>query len=585
MIKEKDKKEFDWINLIKGFWYFLEDKKLKFSFWASMNLLGNFAGIIVPILIGLIINFFTSYSQGDSLMPFYTYSIAITLVLIFFTSLKVYSKIKINEIKIHTIHNIKSRGFERLTNFSLIWHAKEGSGNKIQKMDKLANSIGDFLDMINGTLLSIGSTLIGTTIVFIFLNRSFLVFFIIYIFLFFLIEKHFNIKLHELNDLRNKSLEKASGIYYEGTSNILSVKSLGMEKAIVNRIAFKEEQAKQIGIQLMKHRLRKNQVFQIVNSLAIGSFLLLIGASIVKGALTVGFIATYYAYFNRIKENLWAINNVTPKLIEIKSSVARGIPIFLEKQSYFFGKEKFNTDWSKISLKDIYFSYNKKINLKKVSLDIFKGDKIGIVGDSGSGKSTFGKILLGLYKVKSGKISIDNKDYYETDHENILKNISSVLQETELFDMTLKENITILGKPDNSLFKKAIKIAQLEDVIKNLPKGINTLLGEKGYKLSGGERQRIGIARAIYKNPGIMILDEATSALDTKTELGIQRGIENLENKTMLIIAHRISTLKNVDRIIVFDKGKIVEQGNFKDLIKNKNSKFYKLWSKERKKI
>jgi ABC-type multidrug transport system fused ATPase/permease subunit len=427
--------------------------------------------------------------------------------------------------------------------------------------------------------------LIGTTIVFIFLNKSLLLFFIIYILLFFLIEKYFNIKLHELNDLRNKSLEKASGSYYEGTSNILSVKSLGMEKAMVKKVARREEQAKQIGIQLMKHGLRKNQVFQIVNSLAIGGFFLLMGASILKGILTVGFIATYYAYFNRIKENLWAINNTTPKLIEIKSSVARGMPMFEEKQDYFFGKEKFNINWNKISLKDVSFSYNNKTNLKNISLDILKGDKIGIVGNSGSGKSTLGKILLGLYKIKSGKILIEGKNYYETNHEEIIENIAPVLQETELFNLTLKENITILGEPNNALFKKSIKIAQLETVIKNLPQRENTLLGEKGYKLSGGERQRIGIARAIYKNPEIMILDEATSALDTKTELKIQKGIENLEDKTMLIIAHRISTLKNVDKIIVFDKGEIIEQGNFNDLIKDKNSKFYKLWNREKKKI
>jgi ABC-type multidrug transport system fused ATPase/permease subunit len=149
--------------------------------------------------------------------------------------------------------------------------------------------------------------------------------------------------------------------------------------------------------------------------------------------------------------------------------------------------------------------------------------------------------------------------------------------------MTLLENVTISSpKKDFKKFEKTIRIAQLRELIKKLPKGINTLIGEKGYRLSGGERQRIGIARAIYTNNPMIILDEATSALDSKTENLIEKGIEqNFENKTLLVIAHRLSTLKNVDKIVVMEKGEIIEEGAYKDLLK-KRGEFYKLWRQQK---
>jgi len=317
-------------------------------------------------------------------------------------------------------------------------------------------------------------------------------------------------------------------------------------------------------------------------ALGIGAFLLLLGNGITTGIISAGFIATAFVYFNQISGSFWQISGIFSELIEIKSSVRRVMPIFHTKEEEYFGKKDFDKKWNKIVFKSVAFAYGDKIDLKNISLNINKGDKIGIVGDSGSGKSTLGKLLLGLYKINKGHIKVNNLDYYEISHDNILKTIAPVMQETELFNLSLLENITMLKDLDKNLFKKAIDVSQLEPVIKKLPKGINTLLGEKGYKLSGGERQRIGIARAIYKNSDVLILDEATSALDSKTELKIQKGIEALKNKTILIIAHRLSTLKNVDQIIVFDKGKIIEQGNFKELIKDGKSKFYKLWNMQK---
>jgi len=289
------------------------------------------------------------------------------------------------------------------------------------------------------------------------------------------------------------------------------------------------------------------------------------------------------------KKSAVDVTRISSSLVEYESALKRTVDIFDTKEEKWFGSKKFPKKWSKFSFKDVSFEYKgsgkKKFSVKDMNFDINNKEKIGVVGHSGSGKSTLAKLMLGLYKIKKGSIKVGERDFYSMSHEKITDNITIVLQESELFNMSFKDNITMLKTFDRKLFDLVVDIAQLKSVLKKLPEGIETSIGEKGYKLSGGERQRLGIARAIYKDSDILVLDEATSALDSKLEAVIQRKIETkLKHKTLIIIAHRLSTLKNVDRIIVFDKGKIVEQGKFKELLKDDKSKFYKIWNSQMKK-
>jgi len=180
---------------------------------------------------------------------------------------------------------------------------------------------------------------------------------------------------------------------------------------------------------------------------------------------------------------------------------------------------------------------------------------------------------------------VDDIDLKEFKHTSITDTVGVVLQEAEMFNLSLLENVTISStKVDAEKFKKAAQISQLEPIIKQLPSGLNTLIGEKGYQLSGGQRQRVGIARAVYKDSSILVLDEATSALDSKTEDLIQKSLDkHLKNATMLIIAHRLSTLRNVDRIIMMEKGKIIESGTFEQLLQQRG-KFYELYQLQKNK-
>ncbi|MBS3074621.1 ATP-binding cassette domain-containing protein, partial [Candidatus Pacearchaeota archaeon] len=184
------------------------------------------------------------------------------------------------------------------------------------------------------------------------------------------------------------------------------------------------------------------------------------------------------------------------------------------------------------------------------------------------------------------EVTFDGVSLENIKQSSISKRISIVLQDSEMFNMSLEDNVMISGEENSKHLSWAAKVANLKPVIKNLPKGLKTIIGEKGYKLSGGERQRVGIARAVYRNSDILILDEATSHLDSKTEKIIQENLEReLHGKTMIIIAHRLSTLKNVDRIIVMDEGKIVEEGKFDELIKKRGlfSQIYKIQQHQKK--
>jgi len=229
--------------------------------------------------------------------------------------------------------------------------------------------------------------------------------------------------------------------------------------------------------------------------------------------------------------------------------------------------------------KNVSFKYDDDSPvLNDLSLKIEKGQTIAFVGESGSGKSTILNLITGFYKATKGAVTVDGKDITEINLRSYRRFISVVPQKTILFSGTVRDNITY-GNPHISEeeLNFVIKAAQLENVIEKLPFGLETDIGEHGDKLSGGQRQRISIARAIIRNPKVIIFDEATSALDSASEKEIQNAIDYLTaDRTTFIVAHRLSTIRNADRIAVIDKGKCVEYGTYDDLMKAKGA-FYKL--------
>lgn len=232
----------------------------------------------------------------------------------------------------------------------------------------------------------------------------------------------------------------------------------------------------------------------------------------------------------------------------------------------------------KIEFKDVRFAYEDKEVIKGINFVINKGETVAIVGPSGGGKSTITDLLSRFYDVQSGAITIDGVDlrnYYLT---SIREHLGAVSQDVILFNDTIKENIVLgkLGASDEEIIAAA-KVANAHEFIMQTPDGYDTNIGDRGAKLSGGQRQRLSIARAILKNPDILILDEATSALDTQSEKVVQEALNSLlKGRTSLVVAHRLSTIQNADKIIVVDDGEIIETGSHEELIA-KNGAYKKL--------
>jgi len=233
-----------------------------------------------------------------------------------------------------------------------------------------------------------------------------------------------------------------------------------------------------------------------------------------------------------------------------------------------------------ISIEKVYFEYENTKVFKDFSLDIPAGQKVGLVGKSGAGKTTFVSLLLRHFDVQKGEIKIDGQNISDVTLESLRKAIAFVPQDTSLFHRTLRENINY-SNPDatDAEIKRAARLAQADGFINELPGGYNTLVGERGVKLSGGQRQRIAMARAFLKNAPILVLDEATSSLDSESENAIQVSLEELmKNRTVIAIAHRLSTLKKMNRIIIIDDGSIIEDGSFEELLKKSDGLFKKMW-------
>ena len=294
----------------------------------------------------------------------------------------------------------------------------------------------------------------------------------------------------------------------------------------------------------------------------------------IDGEMTVGQLITFVLYSTFVGASFGGIAELYAQIQKAVGATERVFELLEEKPEKINAIQKKNIEkiQGNVTFKNVAFSYpsRKEIQvLKDVSFTANFGQKIAIVGPSGAGKSTISSLLLRFYAIESGSVLIDNKNIYDYDLENLRGNMSIVPQDVILFGGSIKENIAY-GKPDateEEIFLAA-KQANALDFVNGFPEKFETLVGERGIKLSGGQRQRIAIARALLKNPSILILDEATSSLDSESEKLVQEALETLmEGRTSIIIAHRLSTIRNADTILVLDKGIISEQGTHKELL------------------
>ena len=332
-------------------------------------------------------------------------------------------------------------------------------------------------------------------------------------------------------------------------------------------------------------RLGAGPIMEVISAIAIAVVVFFAGYRSMQGAITLGEFVSFLAALMLAYQPVRALAGINIGIQE-GISAAKRIYELIDQINEIYHDEnapslKLNN--ASVEFKNISFTYpDGSQALKNLSAKIEGGTKVGLVGVSGSGKTTFLNLIPRFFHLKNGSILIDNQNINDINLNSLRKEISLVSQDVILFDDTIKANI-LYGNAlaSNEEIIKACKFAAAQDFVEKLPNKYETIIGENGIKLSGGQKQRLSIARAILKNSSIILLDEATSSLDSESESVIQKAIENLtKNKTTIIIAHRLSTVMNCDKILVFENGKIIEEGKHEFLVNNSLT-YKKLYEKQ----
>jgi putative lipid A export ATP-binding/permease protein msbA len=538
------------------------------------SLFGIFTNICIPLFSAKFIISFT-----DSKFEQAIYMALIILVICAIETVKI--------LLIRKNNQIVRRGIVRNIQMSL--------GREILKLDQTtldSNSSGTFIQRLtndtekmsriftNGMVIIIRFlSIIGSFIAILVIDWHMFVYYSVVSLLLSVLNYVKNEKVGEKDREYRKESDVVAGLTGELVRGARDIKMLYAKESFMKNLDEK------IAIQNDKHFEMRN--IDMNYNLVIGYIkiflefvaILLLILLVNNNVLTVAVAIVLYNYRTTVLTNFMDI--VSELLDECKNFNISSERVFAIVNNKAFKKEKFgdkslNGIEGNFEFRNVSFGYNENMVLKNLSFKISSGSTVGIVGKSGSGKTTIFNLLCKLYDVNSGEIRIDNVNIEELDEEAIRGNITIISQNPYIFNMSIKDNLKLV-KSDitDEEIVEACKTACLDDYIESLPKKYDTIVGEGGINLSGGQRQRLAIARALVQNTKIILFDEATSALDNVTQLKIQTAIDNLKgNYTLIIIAHRLSTIINCDKIFILEDGKISAIGTHKELLKE--NKYYK---------
>lgn len=372
-------------------------------------------------------------------------------------------------------------------------------------------------------------------------------------------------------------------VYNETCSGNRTVAAYNLQKQQADKFNYALNYSFKVGIKSIQSLALVSPLMQLITSVGVATVVGYSAYLIKIHQMTTGNFVSFVASLILLYQPLKALGDTYSQAQASIFATGRILEL-LDSDSAIKNKEnavKLHEIKNTISFENVTFEYDKnKPVLKNINLEVKIGETLALVGNSGGGKSSFVGLIPRFYDVLNGAIKIDGIDVRDMTLESLRDNIAVVFQDNFLFEGTIRENI-LLGKPSatEEELNETVKNAYLEDFIKSLEKGLDTVVGERGVLLSGGQKQRVAIARALIKNTPIIILDEATSALDNKSEAVVQQAIENLmQNRTVFVIAHRLSTIKNATRIAVIDDGQIVEIGKHEELLEIEHGVYRNLY-------
>ena len=478
-------------------------------------------------------------------------------------------------------HSLRTETFENVLSLDMKYFENKSSGRLMAILNDDVNQLERFLDTGANKLLQTATTVIVIGGTFLYISPLIATFAFIPIPIIIFGSFKFTTTIASRYERIRESIETLNSNLSNSISGILNVKSFTRESKELERIETSSNEVKSANYHAIRLSaafipiIRVAILFGFTATLLIGGFLALDGE--IK-------VATYSVLLFITQRLLWPLTELGDTFDLYQRAMASFNRIFSlknENSEIGNGDIEFKKLDNKIELKDVSFSYVENFNvLNNVDLTINAGQTTAIVGSTGSGKSTLIKLLLRLYEINNGAISYDSNSLKDIELSSLREKIGLVSQDVFLFEGTVIENIAYgdLNASESEVWNAAQK-SEADEFINNLPQKEKTIVGERGQKLSGGQRQRISIARAILKNPEILILDEATSSVDNETEAAIQRSLDILKkDRTVIVIAHRLSTVRNADIIYVLENGSVVESGNHESLL-DIEGVYSKLWS------
>lgn len=483
-----------------------------------------------------------------------------------------------NKLGINVTYKLREQLNNHIQKLSLSFLGKRNPGAVIERVMGDTNHVRGFICDCFCNMFSMLVTLVALAVLMLVLNWRLALAAFAFAPLIIIFARTFWPKIRRIYHHQHRRSDRIQNKLQDVLSGIRIVKTYGKERQEVEEFCRLNDKLAEVQ--------RNNEIFFatffpfLSLLLAFGTYLItyLGGMGVLEGSMTIGELMQFISYAGMLLGPLSWMSFLPRRIINMTTSLERIYDILDEKPEITTCDNAVKREVKgDITIDNISFGYNSyEPVLDGLSLSVKKGEMIGLVGSSGCGKSTLINLIMRLYDVDEGKILVDGEDIKNLDVANYHSQIGVVLQETFLFAGTVLDNIRF-ARPDASMLDiiKAAKSANAHEFICRLPDGYNTYIGEKGHMLSGGEKQRIAIARAILGDPKILILDEATSALDTESEYQIQQAFERLrKDRTTFAIAHRLSTLRNADRIAVIDGHKIVELGTHNELLKLKGIYF-----------
>lgn len=556
-------------------WKLVKEDKCKFIIATSLIIISNFLGVISGYLIGEATQYLTDTK--------YTMSILYLVIYIIVNSVEDVGLYNTGSCMLELIESKVSRKlgyftYKKAINLPAYAYEKTSSGEVINRIVSDADSLSFAFSRLVALISSLTASLV--VLVYIFINSWVLgIEIVIFVGLLYLVISKYDPMLINVHKERKKSQDKFTSLVNESIRGIREIKTLGVKNNLISNM-------KEIVTSVFNKSKEEISIRKTYNTLTFllkifleGVVFITCAFLIYKGNITIGFFITMTYYIYRFTNLIDNINNFSQTYQKIVVSLQR-VNEILENRLYEdekFGVEKISKVKGLIEFKNVSFAYPNEDNIiNDFNIKLEPNKKIAIVGKSGQGKSTLFNLITRIFDAKEGLITLDNINMKDLTEEELRKHISIIRQEPFIFNRTILENFKIIDKNiELEEIRKYTKMAYLDDYIMSLPDKYDTVLGEGGVNLSGGQKQRLSIARTLAKNSEVILLDEATSALDNSSQDYIKKTIDNLiKDHTVVIVAHRLSTIMDADIIYLVDKGKVVDSGTHNELLKT--NKTYK---------